>query len=64
MKTSLERILIALDWMLSQLRESEENLSKPTIINMSLGFKPEWLSAAHLQSVTDDLRMFFNHPDG
>ena len=39
-QTSLSRISIALDWMLSQFK-SEKNRSKPVIVNMSLGFAPE-----------------------
>lgn len=42
-RTSLARIGIALDWMLSQFG-SEENRSKLIIVNMSLGFRPEYLS--------------------
>ncbi|MGL4649841.1 MAG: S8 family peptidase, partial [Caldilineaceae bacterium] len=40
LKTSLDRVLIGLDWMLSHFSQSE-NLAKPTIVNMSLGFPPE-----------------------
>ena len=39
-ETSLSRISIALDWMLSQFR-SERNRGKTAIVNMSLGFAPE-----------------------
>jgi subtilisin family serine protease len=42
LKTSLDRVLIGLDWMLSHFSEAE-NLAKPTIVNMSLGFPPEAL---------------------
>ena len=42
LKTSLDRVLIGLDWMLSHFSEPE-NLTKPTIVNMSLGFPPEAL---------------------
>jgi subtilisin family serine protease len=42
-QTSLSRISIALDWMLSQFG-TEENSSKPIIVNMSLGFAPEHIS--------------------
>jgi len=40
LKTSLDRVLVGLDWMLSHFSEPE-NLAKPTIINMSLGFPVE-----------------------
>lgn len=49
-RTSLERLVNALDWMLSKFR-LEENLSKPTIINMSLGFRPEWLLDGQIERV-------------
>ncbi|MEM8858797.1 MAG: S8 family serine peptidase [Chloroflexota bacterium] len=35
--TSLRRITVALDWMLEEI-STEENMTKPAIINMSLGF--------------------------
>ena len=59
LKTSLERIVIALDWMLSQFQR-EENLNKPTIVGMSLGFKPQWISAPDLQTVTDGIKLLFS----
>jgi subtilisin family serine protease len=58
-KTSLERIVIALDWMLSQF-QLDENLSKPFVINMSLGFRPEWISASHMQSVIDGIKLILS----
>ena len=42
-ETSLSRISIALDWMLSQFRNGK-NRDKPVIVNMSLGFAPEHIS--------------------
>ena len=42
-QTSLSRISIALDWMLSQFG-SQKNRNKPIIVNMSLGFAPEHIS--------------------
>lgn len=42
LKTSFDRVLIGLDWMLSHF-QLEENQAKPTVINMSLGFPPEVL---------------------
>lgn len=53
--TSLERIRIALDWMLSHFQQ-EENLSKPLIVNMSLGFRPAWISAPDRQAAMDGIR--------
>ena len=42
-QTSLSRISIALDWMILQFG-TKENLDKPIILNMSLGFVPELIS--------------------
>ena len=42
-QTSLSRISIALDWMISQFG-SIKNRNKPIIVNMSLGFAPEHIS--------------------
>lgn len=42
-KTSLQRILVALDWAL-QMISKPENAEKPVILNMSLGFKRAWIS--------------------
>jgi subtilisin family serine protease len=50
LRTSLERIVQALDWMLSKFQQ-EENLTKPTIINLSLGFRPEWLQDVQIEQV-------------
>jgi len=56
LKTSLERIVIALDWMLSQF-QAEENLNKPMIISMSLGFRPQWISAPDMKTVMDGIQL-------
>ena len=45
LKTSLERVVIALNWMLAQFKEAE-NLHKPMIVNMSLGFTRESIDRA------------------
>ncbi len=54
-RTSLERIVVALDWMLERLRQPASR-DLPMIINMSLGFRPEWISAPHFKNVVDALR--------
>jgi len=61
LKTSLERVVVALDWLLSQFEE-EQNLDKPVVLNMSLGFSRRTLSrrafrkaAVGLQMVIDTL---------
>ena len=56
LKTSLERIVIALDWMLSNF-QSEENLNKPMIVSMSLGFRPQWISAPDLKTIMDGIQL-------
>lgn len=58
-KTSLERIIVALDWMLSQF-QLEENLTKPIIINMSLGFREEWISGPNFQSIIDGMKLILS----
>lgn len=55
LKTSLDRVLIGLDWMLSHFSASE-NLSKPTIVNMSLGFPPEALRLPAYRRAADLFR--------
>jgi subtilisin family serine protease len=58
-KTSLERIVIALDWMLGQL-QLDENQERPMIISMSLGFRSEWISAPMFTAVTDGVRLLLS----
>lgn len=58
-RTSLARIGIALDWMLSQFG-SKENRSKPIIVNMSLGFRPEYLRKPDLEALMIGLRGFIS----
>ena len=53
-RTSLVRIVLALDWMLQEL-SAEANLDRPAIINMSLGFRPEWISPQDQQQVVSAL---------
>lgn len=45
--------------MLSQF-QIEENLNKPTIISMSLGFRPEWVSTPDLQTVIDGIKLLLS----
>ena len=54
-KTSLERIVIALNWMLSHFGR-DENLTKPLIINMSLGFLPQWVNTGQIEPVINGIR--------
>jgi hypothetical protein len=57
-RTSLERIVIALNWMLGHFSRPE-NQERPAIISMSLGFREEWLSAPNVQSVYTSMRSLF-----
>ena len=58
-KTSLKRIVIALNWMLSHFSR-EENLSKPLIINMSLGFLPQWVNNDQIEPVINGISNILN----
>lgn len=58
-RTSLSRISIALDWMISQFG-SVKNRSKPIIVNMSLGFKPEYLSKSEQAALIVGIRGFIS----
>lgn len=55
MKTSMERIFLGLDWMLSHFQR-DEHAGKPTIINMSLGFRQEWVSGPEEMAILDGLQ--------
>lgn len=54
--TSLQRIVNGLDWMLQRIA-LPENREKPVIINMSLGFKPEWLKPSEANTVMIGIRL-------
>ncbi|MCB0187165.1 MAG: S8 family serine peptidase [Caldilineaceae bacterium] len=51
LRTSLERVVIALNWMMAQF-QLEENLHKPTIINLSLGYRSEWIGETRVEAAT------------
>jgi subtilisin family serine protease len=55
LKTNLERIALGLDWMLSQITQPD-NVDKPSIINMSLGFKQNWLEGDDLKTALSGMR--------
>ncbi|MEZ4866834.1 MAG: S8 family serine peptidase [Caldilineaceae bacterium] len=57
--TSLERVVIALNWMLAKF-QLEENLHKPTIINLSLGFLPEWIGQGQAATVSRGIQQILN----
>ncbi len=59
LKTSLERIVVALDWMLSCF-ELPQNLTKPTIVSMSLGFKPGWVRGGNLPAVMEGIQLILS----
>jgi len=56
LKTCLERVVVALDWLLSQF-EHEENLGKPVIVNMSLGFSRRTMSLKEFRKASIGLQM-------
>lgn len=53
-KTTLDRVLVGLNWMLAHFL-NPENQNKPTIINMSLGLPAEVLDAQTYQAATEVL---------
>ncbi|MFN8493208.1 MAG: S8 family serine peptidase [Caldilineaceae bacterium] len=55
LRTSLERVVIALDWMLSKFR-LEENLTKPAIINLSLGFRDPSTTPEQFEAILQGLK--------
>lgn len=55
-RTSLERVVVALDWMLSHF-QLPENADKPFILNLSLGFRPEWIGVTAMQSVVEGMHL-------
>ena len=59
LKTSLERVVVALDWLLSQF-EDEANRNKPVIVNMSLGFSRRTLSKQEYQAVSLGMTTLIN----
>jgi subtilisin family serine protease len=58
-KTSLERVVVALDWMLSQF-QLDHNADKPTIINLSLGFRQDWIEATQVKAVMKGMRLLLH----
>ena len=58
-QTSLSRISIALDWMLSQFG-TQKNRNKSIIVNMSLGFRPEYLSKPEQGALMVGIRGFIS----
>ena len=59
LRTSLERVVIALNAMLAEVR-LEKNLHKPVIINISLGFLPEWINVAQINAVSRGIQQILN----
>ncbi len=55
LRTSLERVVIALNWMMAQF-QLEENLFKPTIINLSLGYRAEWVGESRLEAASKGIQ--------
>lgn len=57
--TSLERVVIALNGMLAEM-QLEKNVRKPAIINISLGFPPEWVNIAQIGAVSRGIQQILN----
>ena len=55
LRTSLERVVIALNWMMAQF-QLEENLFKPTIVNLSLGYRAEWVSETRVEAASKGIQ--------
>ena len=58
-KTSLERVIVALDWMLSQF-QLDSNADKATILNLSLGFRQDWIEVTQIESVLDGMKLLLS----
>jgi len=59
LRTSLERVVIALNGMLAEI-QLEKNLQKPAIINISLGFLPEWINATQIEAMSRGMQQILN----
>ncbi len=57
--TSLERVVIALNWMMARF-QLEENLNKPTIINASLGFRSELIGSGQAEATLKGIQQILN----
>lgn len=58
-KTSLERVVVALDWVLS-LFEQPAYVGKPIIVNMSLGFLPAWIDQPDEEAVEEGMKVLLS----
>lgn len=58
-RTSLERVAIALNGMLAEI-QLEKNRHKPVIINISLGFLPEWINVGQIAVVSRGIQQILN----
>jgi len=52
-------VVIALNGMLAEI-QLEKNLHKPAIINISLGFLPEWINAAQIEAMSRGMQQILN----
>jgi subtilisin family serine protease len=55
LRTSLERVVVALDWVLEQFKDPA-NLERPVLVNMSLGFLRTSLDRTDLESPVKGLQ--------
>lgn len=57
--TSLERIFLGLDWMLSEF-ELEENLERAAIVSMSLGFLPRHITGTSAEAAYEGVELLLD----
>lgn len=58
--TSLLRIMKGLEWIIQRI-SAPENAAKPVILNMSLGFRREWLEPTQIANVLIGVRLLLQH---
>lgn len=55
LRTSLERVVIALNWMMAQF-QLEANLGRPAIVNLSLGYQSDWVGETEIDAATRGIK--------
>lgn len=55
-RTTLDRVLRGLQWLLSQLAKPEHD-DKPAVLNLSLGFKRDWLAPTEVANALYGVRL-------
>lgn len=62
LRTSLERVVVALDWMLSAFQDPARQ-DMPTILNLSLGFREDWVAGADFQAAVEGMSLLLGTLD-